>query len=104
VLRVRQRLSDLGVTIRQLGPIPVEIGLQTEQGYQHSGKIDYIAPEVDRNTGTLPVRAILDNKNTLFLPGLFVRVRIPSSMMPKLFWRPTSRSARRNRAISSRRQ
>ncbi|WOJ90118.1 efflux RND transporter periplasmic adaptor subunit [Methylocapsa polymorpha] len=77
VLRVRQRLSDLGVTIRQLGPIPVEIGLQTEEGYQHSGKIDYIAPEIDRNTGTLPVRAVLDNKNTLFLPGLFVRVRIP---------------------------
>jgi membrane fusion protein, multidrug efflux system len=77
VLRIRQRLSDEGVTIRQLGPIPVDIGLQTEEGYRHAGKIDYIAPEVDRNTGTLAVRAVLDNKNAPLLPGLFVRVRLP---------------------------
>jgi len=77
VLRIRQRLSDEGVTIRQLGPIPVDIGLQTEEGYKHAGKIDYIAPEVDRSTGTLAARAVLDNKNTPLLPGLFVRVRLP---------------------------
>jgi RND family efflux transporter MFP subunit len=77
VLRVRQRLSDEGVAIRQLGPVPVEIGLQTETGYRHAGEIDYIAPEIDRSTGTLAVRAILDNKNAPLLPGLFVRVRVP---------------------------
>jgi multidrug efflux system membrane fusion protein len=77
VLQVRQRLSSRGVTIKDLGPIPVDIGLQTEQGYPHRGMIDYIAPEVDRSTGTLPVRAILDNKRAPLPPGLFVRVRLP---------------------------
>ncbi len=77
VLRVRQRLSDQGVTLKQIGPIQVDIGLQTEEGYHHSGTIDYIAPEIDRGTGTLAVRAILGNKDAPLLPGLFVRVRIP---------------------------
>lgn len=77
VLRIRQRLKELGVKISELGPIPVDIGLQTEEGYHHSGVIDYVAPEIDRNTGTLPVRAVLDNKGAPLIAGLFVRVRIP---------------------------
>jgi multidrug efflux pump subunit AcrA (membrane-fusion protein) len=32
---------------------------------------------VRTTTGTLLVRAVLDNKNRLFAPGFFVRVRIP---------------------------
>ena len=56
--------------------MPVEIGLQTEQGYPHKGVIDYIAPQVDPGTGTLTVRGIFENKNLALIPGLFVRVRV----------------------------
>jgi membrane fusion protein, multidrug efflux system len=60
-----------------LASIPVEIGLQDEQGYPHKGHLDYVSPQVDPSTGTIAVRAIFDNKNNALLPGLFVRVRGP---------------------------
>jgi len=80
VLTVRQRMREMGVTLKDLGPIPVDIGLQTEKGYPHTGTLDYVAPEIDASTGTLAGRAIIENKDGLLEPGLFVRVRIPKQM------------------------
>ena len=80
VLTVRERMREMGVTLKDLGPIPVDIGLQTETGYPHTGTLDYVAPEIDTSTGTLAGRAIIDNKDALLEPGLFVRVRIPKQL------------------------
>lgn len=77
VLQIREQLRSQGLTIKDLGPIPVEVGLQTDTGFPHTGRIDYIAPDLDQSTGTLAVRALLDNKQVVLLPGLFVRVRVP---------------------------
>src|SRR5262245_18838013 len=77
VLQIRDQLRSQGLTIKDLGPIPVVVGLQTETGFPHKGVINYIAPDLDQSTGTLPVRALLDNKDGVLLPGLFVRVRVP---------------------------
>jgi membrane fusion protein, multidrug efflux system len=63
--------------LKYLATIPVEIGLQNEEGYPHKGHLDYVSPQVDPSTGTIAVRAIFDNKNNVLLPGLFVRVRGP---------------------------
>jgi membrane fusion protein, multidrug efflux system len=57
--------------------IPVEIGLQNEEGYPHKGHLDYASPQVNTATGTLTARALFDNGDQTLLPGLFVRVRIP---------------------------
>jgi membrane fusion protein, multidrug efflux system len=80
VLTVRERMREMGVTLKDLGPVPVDIGLQTETGYPHTGTLDYVAPEIDTSTGTLAGRAIIDNKDALLEPGLFVRVRIPKQL------------------------
>ncbi|MDP1909649.1 MAG: efflux RND transporter periplasmic adaptor subunit, partial [Hyphomicrobium sp.] len=77
VLSIRERMRIAGVTLKDLGPIAVDIGLQTEQGYPHTGTLDYVAPEIDASTGTLAGRAVLENKDFVLQPGLFVRVRIP---------------------------
>jgi RND family efflux transporter MFP subunit len=77
VLQIRRALHDRGLTLKDLGPVTVEAGLQTEAGYPHQGTIDYVAPSLDTGTGTLQVRAVFANKDRLFIPGLFVRVRVP---------------------------
>ena len=64
--------------------IPVESALQTETGYLHHGKLDYVAPTVDPSTGTLAARASLDNADRALLPGYFVHVRIPYKPEPAL--------------------
>jgi len=77
VQRVREEIKRLGLTKEDLDKVPVQLGLQTEQGYPHAGKLDYRSPTVDPSTGTLAVRAILDNPEAMLLPGYFVRVRVP---------------------------
>jgi len=77
VLLVRDMLYRRGQKANDLLGTDVEVGLQTDQGYPHKGKLDYIAPTVNQGTGTLAVRAELPNPNRLMLPGLFVRVRVP---------------------------
>jgi RND family efflux transporter MFP subunit len=84
VLQVRADLARAGRSVADLLGLPVEIGLQTESGYPHKGKLDYVAPTVDPSTGTLAARAILQNSDRLLLPGYFVRVRIAGSPEPSL--------------------
>jgi RND family efflux transporter MFP subunit len=84
VLQVRANLARTGRTTNDLLGLPVEVGLQTESGYPHQGKLDYIAPNVDPSTGTLAARASMSNADRVLLPGYFVRVRVPSRPEPGL--------------------
>jgi membrane fusion protein, multidrug efflux system len=77
VQRVKETLAKQGKNLRDVHNVPVEIGLQIEEGYPHKGVIDYIAPQIDASTGTLQVRGIFENKDSALLPGMFARVRVP---------------------------
>src|ERR1700686_4131237 len=77
VLRVRQEARRRGLTSNDLKSLPIEVGLQTETGYPHKGKLDYAAPTVNQSTGTLAVRGVLPNAERVLLPGYYVRVRVP---------------------------
>ncbi len=79
VLAIQRNLEKEGKNLRTTGlsNIPVEIGLQDEEGYPHKGHMDYVSPQLDTATGTLAGRALFDNMDRALLPGLFVRVRIP---------------------------
>ena len=76
VLRARAEIRQLGITQQDLKKVPVEVGLQSDEGYPHKGTLDYFAPNVSQGTGTLALRAILPNTDRVLLPGYFVRVRI----------------------------
>ena len=54
----------------------VSVGLANETGYPHLGTLNFIDNRVDRAAGTIRVRALLPNRNQLFAPGLFARVRL----------------------------
>jgi RND family efflux transporter MFP subunit len=77
VLRIREDARKRGMTVNEIRQLPVEIGLQTEAGYPHKGKLDYVSPSLNQSTGTLAVRGILANPDRALLPGFFVRVRVP---------------------------
>jgi RND family efflux transporter MFP subunit len=77
VLRVREEARRRGMTPSELRQLPVEVELQTETGYPHKGKLDYLSPTVNQSTGTLAVRALLPNPDRILLPGFYVRVRVP---------------------------
>jgi RND family efflux transporter MFP subunit len=77
VQRIQATLRGRGLLLSQVHDIPVFIGLQTETGFPHSGAIDYIAPTIDPDSGTLSARALMPNTDYALLPGMFVRVRVP---------------------------
>jgi RND family efflux transporter MFP subunit len=77
VLRIRAEAARRGLTAADLKQFPIEIGLQTETGYPHEGKLDYVAPTLNSSTGTLAVRGLVPNDKRVLLPGYFVRVRVP---------------------------
>jgi multidrug efflux system membrane fusion protein len=54
----------------------VELALADEQGFPHQGKLDYVAPTENPNTGTITVRGVFKNEDELLSPGFFARLRI----------------------------
>jgi membrane fusion protein, multidrug efflux system len=60
--------------------IPVELSLQDEAGFPHTGYIDFLDNRVDPSTGTVRIRGVFDFENGLLSPGLFARVRIPAGL------------------------
>jgi RND family efflux transporter MFP subunit len=77
VLRIRAEARRRGMTPDDLRQLPIEVGLQTETGFPHKGKLDYAAPTLNQSTGTLAVRGVLPNADRALLPGFFVRIRVP---------------------------
>lgn len=58
---------------------PVQVGLANEEGFPHSGTVDFIDNQLNPQTGTIRARAVLQNKNGQFTPGLFARVQLLAS-------------------------
>jgi RND family efflux transporter MFP subunit len=77
VLRIREEARRRGMTTSELRQLPIEVALQTDTGYPHKGKLDYVSPTINQSTGTLAVRGLLSNPDRILLPGFYVRVRIP---------------------------
>ncbi len=56
--------------------VPVAIGISNEEGYPHTGRVDFVASSLDPQTGTIAMRAIVDNHDDSLVPGLYARVRL----------------------------
>src|SRR5438094_4875971 len=57
---------------------PIQLSLQDEKDFSHTGYIDFLDNRVDPETGTIRIRGVFDFENGLLGPGLFVRLRIPA--------------------------
>ncbi|HTV45122.1 MAG TPA: efflux RND transporter periplasmic adaptor subunit [Stellaceae bacterium] len=77
VLQIRKNLGEHRLTFADLHKVPVDVGLSGQTGYPYRGTIQYVAPALDPQTGTLLVRGILVNPDRDLLPGFFVRMRLP---------------------------
>jgi len=60
-------------------PNPVQVGLANEEGFPHTGTLDFIDNQLNPQTGTIRARAVLPNKDGLYTPGLFARVQLLAS-------------------------
>lgn len=77
MLRIRRLIRQGKVKSAREAEVSVLLGLADEEGFPHSGTINFIENRVDRTTGTLGLRGIVANPKRLFSPGMFLRVRVP---------------------------
>lgn len=60
----------------RVGQDSVYMGLIDEEGYPHTGRLDFVDNQVDPQSGTIRGRAVFDNKDGRFTPGLFARIKL----------------------------
>ena len=58
---------------------PVFVGLANEEGFPHEGYVDFVDNQLNPESGTIRARAVLSNKDRIFTPGLFARVKLVGS-------------------------
>ncbi|WP_375738325.1 multidrug efflux RND transporter periplasmic adaptor subunit MexE [Pseudomonas boanensis] len=58
---------------------PVYMGLSSEDGNPHLGQLDFLDNQVNPRTGTIRGRAVFDNRDGRFTPGLYARLKLVGS-------------------------
>ena len=57
-------------------PNPVRLALNDEKDFPHQGHMDFVDNQIDFSTGTIRGRAIFDNADLIFTPGMFARIQL----------------------------
>jgi membrane fusion protein, multidrug efflux system len=56
--------------------VPVSLGLANEDGYSRKGEVTSVDNRLDTSSGTIRVRATIDNADGTLVPGLYARVKV----------------------------
>ncbi len=63
---------------------PAEISVDSYPGKVFQGRVDYLLPQVDMATRTLPVRLVFPNPDLQLRPGMYVNIRIKPPLARQL--------------------
>jgi len=77
LLKMREAARVRDIKASDLDKVPVYVNMQNETGFKHKGHMSFVNTGLNASTGTMELRAVLPNKNRIFVPGLFVKVRVP---------------------------
>jgi multidrug efflux system membrane fusion protein len=83
VLRIRNAINEGKIRpARDTNEIPVNMGLEGEEGYPHHGNLNFVNNTLSLSTGTITVRGVFanpkpENGRRLLTPGMFLRIQFP---------------------------
>jgi len=83
LIKLRAAAKAIGFKPTDINKVPVYVNFQNETGYKHKATLDFVNTGLNAATGTMELRAVLENKTNLFVPGLFVQVQIAISLPKK---------------------
>jgi membrane fusion protein (multidrug efflux system) len=75
-LQLRRDIASGKVKVNGPGQAKVTVFLEDGTQYPVQGALQFSDITVDQNTGSVTVRAIVPNPNSVLLPGMFVRARV----------------------------
>jgi len=76
-LKYTELAREAGTDAR--GASPVYLGLSDETDHPHLGQLDFLDNQVNPRTGTIRGRAVFDNQDGRFTPGLYARLKLVGS-------------------------
>ena len=79
ILKYQRLAQDRALLSARDGKVPCYVQLADETGFTHKGVIDFMDNHIDATTGTMRVRAVLENKSGKLVPGMFARLSVPGS-------------------------
>ncbi|ARB92789.1 efflux RND transporter periplasmic adaptor subunit [Legionella longbeachae] len=79
LIKLRAAARARGFKPKDINKVPVEISLQNETTFKYKATLDFVNTGLNASTGTMELRALLPNKDYVFVPGLFVKVRVAIS-------------------------
>jgi RND family efflux transporter MFP subunit len=78
-LRYERLGKDGSDVASRRGGVEVTLKVIDESGFPHKGRMDFVNNVINTSTGTILARAVFDNPNGVFTPGMFGRIRVPAS-------------------------
>ncbi|MCF8031880.1 MAG: efflux RND transporter periplasmic adaptor subunit [Desulfarculaceae bacterium] len=78
MLEFRDSQRQKEVPLDDKGRPMAALSLANEEDFPHKGYLDWIDNKVDPNTGTIQVRGVFPNPDQSLMPGLFVRIQVPT--------------------------
>jgi multidrug efflux system membrane fusion protein len=61
LLRIRRAIIEGRINLPEDGVIPVQMGLQGEDGFPHNGSINFLNNQVNSSTGSITLRGVFSN-------------------------------------------
>jgi multidrug efflux system membrane fusion protein len=80
LLNLKRLMASNALPLDEHGRVKVEVGLSDEAGFPHEGAIESLGNRLDEGTGSILLRAVVPNPDQKLVPGLFARIRVPSSV------------------------
>jgi multidrug efflux system membrane fusion protein len=82
IQRLRKAIAAGKIPVRETTEISVYMGLESDEGYPHEGRLNFVNNTVNRSTGTITVRGVFPNPplprgRRLLTPRMFVRIQLP---------------------------
>jgi len=78
-LKYSKVVREAAVDKSRAAKSPVQVGLANESDFPHQGVMVFVDNALDPTTGTIRSRALLDNHERQFTPGLFARIKLLGS-------------------------
>jgi RND family efflux transporter MFP subunit len=79
LLALRQLMRANALPHDEEGRVRVDVGLADEPGFPRTGVVESLGNRLDAGTGSILMRVLLPNPDGALLPGLFARVRVPTT-------------------------
>ena len=77
--RVFLKYTQLARNGQRGATTPVYMGLSNEDGNPHLGQMNFVDNQVNPKTGTIRGRAVFDNSDGTYTPGLYARLKLVGS-------------------------